>query len=111
MTGISGAGAEEVPRGGDVVAAFIPEVGQAEQREMREVDGGEEDGIEHPQRQRARRMRGRGTRGRGWSGHALVDGAAGRPELRLEREGAEGLLVLGEVVAEKVHQRLGLLRD
>ena len=28
----------------------------------------------------------------------------------LERESAEGLLVLGEVVAEKVQQRLGLLR-
>src|ERR1017187_1788666 len=40
----------------------------------------------------------------------LVDGAAGRSELRLQRKRAERLFVLGEVVAENVEQRLGLLR-
>ena len=43
-----GAGAEEVPRGGDVVAALVPEVGQAEQGEVGEVDGDEEERVEHP---------------------------------------------------------------
>ncbi len=46
-----------------------------------------------------------------WSpeeGHALVDGAAGVGKL-LEGDGAEGLLVLGEVVAEDVPEGLGLL--
>ena len=39
-----GAGAEEVQRGGDVVAALVPEVGEAEEGEVREEDGGEEEG-------------------------------------------------------------------
>ena len=44
------AGAEEVPRGGDVVAGLVPEVGEAEEGDVREIDGREEQGIEHPQR-------------------------------------------------------------
>jgi hypothetical protein len=103
------AGAKEVPRRGDVVAALVPEVGQAEQCEVREVDGGEEDGVEHPQRQCGARA-GRGNSIGRVCGHELVDGTAGRSELWLEREGAEGLFVLGEVVAEDVEQGLGLLR-
>src|SRR5882757_5146544 len=39
----------------------------------------------------------------------LVDGAAGLGEL-LEGDGAEGLLVLGEIVAEHVPESLSLLR-
>lgn len=37
------AGAVEVQRRGDVVAALVPVVGEAEEGEMREGDGGEED--------------------------------------------------------------------
>src|SRR5690348_5302944 len=40
----------------------------------------------------------------------LMDGAAGLGEVLLQRKRAEGLLVLGEVVAEDVPQCLGLLR-
>ena len=76
---------------------------------MREVDGGEEERDRASTAAAARADRGEEADGWGWSGHALVDRAAGRRELRLEREGAEGLLVLGEVVAEDVQQRLGLL--
>jgi hypothetical protein len=42
-----GAGMVEVQRGGDVVATFVPEVGQVEQGEMAERDGGEECCIEY----------------------------------------------------------------
>ncbi len=45
-----GAGAEEVPRGGDVVAGLVPEVGEAEEGEVGEVDGDEEERVEHPER-------------------------------------------------------------
>ncbi len=44
-----------------------------------------------------------------WSAAPLVDGAGGRRKLRLEGEVAEGLFVLGEVVAEDVPEGLGLL--
>jgi hypothetical protein len=44
------ADAEEVPRGGDVVAGFIPEVGKTQQGEVKEPDCGEEDWIEQSQR-------------------------------------------------------------
>ena len=44
------AGAEEVPRGRDVVAGLVPEVRQAKERDVREVDGGEEQRIKHPER-------------------------------------------------------------
>jgi hypothetical protein len=40
------AGAEEVERGGDVVAAFVPEVGELEESEMAERYGKEEEGEE-----------------------------------------------------------------
>ena len=55
-------------------------------------------------------MTGLRDRGRDGVRHALVDGAARWRELRLEGQRAEGLLVLGEVVAEDVVQGLGLLR-
>ena len=51
--------AEEVPRRRDVVAALVPEVGQAQQRQVRQVDGGKEDRIELPQRRLARASRSR----------------------------------------------------
>jgi hypothetical protein len=44
------AGAEEIPRGGDVVAGLVPEIGKAQQREMRKNDRNEKDGIEQGQR-------------------------------------------------------------
>ena len=53
--GNHGPGAEEVPRGGDIVTGFVPEVGQSEQAEMGEKDGGEDEGIEQPERQSCRR--------------------------------------------------------
>jgi hypothetical protein len=39
-----------------------------------------------------------------------VDGTAGLGDLLIERDGAEGLLVLREVMAEYVDEGLGLLR-
>ena len=50
------AGAEEVPRRRDVVSALVPEVGQAQQRQVRQVDGGKEDRIELPQRRLGARV-------------------------------------------------------
>ena len=43
------AGAVEVPCGGDVVAGLVPEVGEAEESVVGEVDGDEEEGKEHPE--------------------------------------------------------------
>ena len=40
----------------------------------------------------------------------LMDGAAGQRKLLVESDGAEGLLVLGEVVGQHVYERLCLLR-
>ena len=62
------AGAEEVPRRGDVVAGLVPEVGQAQQREVGKIDGGEEDRVEHPQREwaRARRATDAPSRAEAW---------------------------------------------
>ncbi len=48
--GDEGAGAEEVPGGGDVVAGLVPEVGEAEEGVVGEVDGYEEERVEHPER-------------------------------------------------------------
>ena len=77
---------------------------------MREINGGEEDGIEPPQRRDGAGGLRRGDSMAGTGGHGLVHWSTGRPVLRLQRERAESLLVLREVVAENIHQRLGLLR-
>ena len=45
-----------------------------------------------------------------FSDRTLVDGTARWSERRLERQSAKCLLVLGEIVAEEVQQRFGLLR-
>ena len=47
--------------------------------------------------------------GLGRSGTLLVDGSVRLGELLLEGEGAEGLLVLGQIVAEDVPESFGLL--
>ena len=44
-----GSGAEEIPGGGDVIAGLVPEVGEAEEGEVREEDGYEEEREEHPE--------------------------------------------------------------
>ena len=44
-----GAGAEEIERGRDVIAGFIPEVGQAQERPVGEIERGEEEGVEQPE--------------------------------------------------------------
>ncbi len=46
--GDEGSGSEEVPGGGDVVAALVPEVGQAEEGEVGEEDDYKEERKEHP---------------------------------------------------------------
>ncbi len=56
VCGIRVPSAEEVPGGGDVVASFVPEVGEAEEAKVREVDGDEEERIEHPERDVAGRL-------------------------------------------------------
>lgn len=43
-------GAEEVPRGRDVVAGLVPKVRQTKECDVREIDCGEEQRIEHPER-------------------------------------------------------------
>ncbi len=48
------AGVIEVQRGWNVVAALVPEVGQAEQREVSEGDGGEEQDEEDRRGQRSK---------------------------------------------------------
>ncbi len=48
-----GAGAQEVKRGGNVVAGFIPEVGKAQQGKVGEIDEDEEEWVENPERQGA----------------------------------------------------------
>ena len=63
--GDEGSGAEEVPCSGDVVAALIPEVGEAEEGEVGEEDGDEEEGEEHPEGD----VR---SAGRGWAGCGLA---------------------------------------
>jgi hypothetical protein len=105
------AGTEEIVGRGDVVAGLVPEVGQAEERPVGEKDGEEEERKESP-KQEARGLfsawcYGVLVRRRG---HALVDGAAALRQFGLERDGAEGLFVLGEVVAQEVEEGLSLLR-
>ncbi len=46
------AGAEEVPCRGNVVAGLVPVVGQAQQREMGQIERHEDDREDHPERQR-----------------------------------------------------------
>ncbi len=46
--GDEGAGAEEVERGGDVVAALVPEIRETKQSPMADEDEDEEDRVEHP---------------------------------------------------------------
>lgn len=43
------AGAEEIECGGDVVAGFIPVIGQAEKREVREIERDEDERKDQPQ--------------------------------------------------------------
>jgi hypothetical protein len=58
---------------------------------MREIDGGEKGRGEHPKGQGRQHSRDEdSTWGRGL--HALVDGTAREPKLRLECKSAEGLL-------------------
>jgi hypothetical protein len=45
-----GAETEEVPGGGDVVAGFVPEVGETKEPIVREVHSDKEERIEHPER-------------------------------------------------------------
>jgi hypothetical protein len=47
--GDEGAGVEEVPGGGDVVAGLVPEIGEMQQRDMGQEDGGEGEGEELPE--------------------------------------------------------------
>ncbi len=103
-----GAEAEEVPGRRDVVAGFVPEVGEAEKAIVREIDRNKEERIKHPERDVAGGLLGVFSCS-AQERHALVDGSAGVGEL-LKGDGAEGLLVLGEVVAEHVPEGLGLLR-
>jgi hypothetical protein len=53
--------AEEVPGGGNVIAGFVPEVGEAEEAKVREVDADEEERIEHPERDVGGRLLGVGS--------------------------------------------------
>src|SRR5580765_4383262 len=86
------AGAEEVPRSGDVVAGFIPEIRQAEQGDVREIDRREEDGVEHAERKlglsAAVAVTECGYHAR--FGCVLVNGAGLRRQLLVESDGAEG---------------------
>src|SRR4051812_3422559 len=52
----------------------------------------------------------RSRRGESRTRLTLVDGTAGLRELLVEGYGAEGLLVLSQIVAEHVDEGLGLLR-
>ena len=52
------AGAEEVEGGRDVIAALVPEVGEAEQCPMTEEDHYEEERVQHPEPQCLRGLRG-----------------------------------------------------
>jgi hypothetical protein len=45
------AGAEEIVGGRDIVAGFVPIVGQTQQSEVREVEGDEDQGKDQPQRE------------------------------------------------------------
>ena len=115
------AGAEEVPGSGDVVAGFVPVVGQAEEAEMGDVEGHEDDGkiIQRGTARQAGARTGFLQKAKGQTRSCepadtfreLVDGPLGRAVgLRFEREGAEGLLVLRDVLAEDVPEGFGLLR-
>ena len=42
------AGAEEIVGGGDVVAGLVPVVGQAQQSEVREIEGDEDERKDQP---------------------------------------------------------------
>ena len=78
--GNEGAGAEEVPRGGYVVAGFVPEVGEAEEAEVRQVDSDEEERVEHPEGDVTEELPFFAASG-AWGSHALVDGTAGGGKL------------------------------
>ena len=122
VVGNQRAGAEEVPCGRDVVAGLIPVVGQPQQREVAGIERHEHDWKNHPERKgRVQPGLDQSSQGRASSSvsildHAeclvwLVDGALREiVGLRFERERAEGLLVLGDVLPQHVPQGLGLLR-
>src|SRR5579875_2303021 len=125
--GNEGAGAIEVEGGGDVVAAFVPEVGEMEEGEMGEGHEGEGKHVEERRGKvsepcdwgdrrgayGAARCRWRRRMG---GGHLLNGTRAGcgddlRTGLgRIEGDGAEGGLILGEVLAEETVESLCLLR-
>ena len=75
-----GAGTEEVPGRGDVVASFVPEVWEAEEAEVGEVDGDEKERVEHPDGDVTEGLPFFAASG-AWGSHALVDGTAGGWEL------------------------------
>jgi hypothetical protein len=43
------AGAEEIQCGGNIVAALVPEIREAEKSEVREIDSDKEEREEHPE--------------------------------------------------------------
>jgi hypothetical protein len=112
------AGAEEVVGGGDVIAGLVPVVGQVQQGEVREIECDEDQRKDQPQRKGLIYLlfgvlpRGKSEEGEDCClrGVCLVERTLrGRARNGLERDAAEGLLILRQVLAEYVEERLGLL--
>ena len=110
------AGAKEVIGRGNVVSRFVPVVRQAQQGQVREVDAYEEQGKDKPEGQRTVE---RGLLGRYGNEFLLLFPAnIGLVDWALrhdrgpwfEGNGAEGVLVLEQVLLQHIAQRLGLLR-
>src|SRR6185437_12119846 len=93
-----------------VIAAFVPEVGKAKEGEVREIEAAKKSG-KSIQRGMSPGAELPGFAPLNFSGvrTLLVDGAVGRGNL-FQRDLAEGLFVLGEVVAEDIPQSFRLLR-
>ena len=115
------AGAEEVVGGGDVIAGLVPVVGQVQQGEVREIECDEDQRKDQPERKGLVYLlilligvlpRGKSEEGEDCClrGVCLVERTLrGRARNGLERDAAEGLLILRQVLAEHVEERLGLL--
>ena len=100
------AGAEEVVGGGDVIAGLVPVVGQVQQGEVREIECDEDQRKDQPQRKglvyllfgvlpRGKSEEGEDCRLRGV---CLVERTLrGRAGNGLERDAAEGLLILRQI--------------
>jgi hypothetical protein len=114
------AGAEEIVGGRDVVAGLVPVVGEPQQGEVREIESDEDERKDQPQGEGLVSLRigfvprGKSEEGddcclRGlWPGLVQRTLCGGGGD-RLERDAAEGLLILGQVLTEHIEECLGLL--